>query len=258
MMSRAVILFWVCLFSCNLASGLAYAGEKGSSKEELFSLANLAYQDGRYHEAINGYQTIEVKGISNPDVYYNLGNAYAKSGQEGRAILYYEKALKLLKKGDDIKHNIALMQSILAIPPAPTIPKPFWGKALDILTFKEKANISVGLYLATFLALIIYVMGKRNSFGRKVRALSFFLAVLTLISISATALEIIIFRKDISAIVIKATADLHEFPLESGSSYGSIGEGLKLRVMEEKQDWLKVSLPDGVVGWIKKDAARTI
>ncbi len=257
MINRTVTLLLACFFFA-LSSGLADAGDNGSSKEELFSLANLAYQDGRYQEAVNGYQNIEVKGISNPDVYYNLGNAYAKSGREGMAVLYYEKSLKLAKKGDDIIHNIKLMQNVLALPQDQIIAEPPWEKVLGFITFKESANLSIVFYLATFISLIIHELGNENTLKKKLRVISSVLVVLTFISVSVTAVEIFRLKNHSFGIIVKESADLHEFPLESDAPFGSAGEGTKFRIMENKKEWLKVALPDGAVGWIKKERARTI
>lgn len=262
MISRTVMLFWICFVFSNvvfgLFNGVVDARDNGSSKEELFSLANLAYQDGRYQEAINGYQNIEIKRVSNPDVYYNLGNAYAKSGREGMAILYYEKSLKLVKKGDDIIHNILLMQNVLALPQNHTISKPPWEEALGFITFKESANISIIFYLATFIFLIIYIFSKENALKKKIKMISSVLVVLTFIMAFVTGIEIIKLKDHSYGIVVKESADLHEFPLESGTAFGIAEEGIKFKLMEENNEWLKVSLPDGAVGWIKKNKARTI
>ncbi|MDL2230631.1 tetratricopeptide repeat protein, partial [Alistipes sp. OttesenSCG-928-L06] len=41
-------------------------------------------------------------------MYYNMGNAYYKDNQIGKAILYYNKALRLDPGNDDIKHNLTV------------------------------------------------------------------------------------------------------------------------------------------------------
>ena len=60
----------------------------------LFSDANQLYSDGNYAEAAKAYEEI-ITEQPNSEVYYNLGNAYFKQNELAKAILAYERCLRL-------------------------------------------------------------------------------------------------------------------------------------------------------------------
>ena len=54
----------------------------------LWNSANQAYIDGDFAAAIKSYSAIENRGYYSARLYYNLGKAYSKNGEWGKAILY--------------------------------------------------------------------------------------------------------------------------------------------------------------------------
>ena len=66
-----------------------------ASPEQLWDRANTAYVNGDYHAAAEIYEGILAQGLSSVKLYYNLANAYFKVGRYGKAILYYNRALRL-------------------------------------------------------------------------------------------------------------------------------------------------------------------
>ena len=76
----------------------------------LFSDANQLYSDGNYAEAAKAYEEI-ITEQPNSEVYYNLGNAYFKQDELAKAILAYERCLRLDPRNKDAKYNLAFAQS---------------------------------------------------------------------------------------------------------------------------------------------------
>ena len=74
--------------------------------EQQVSEANRAYYAGRYENAVTIYEKVTQAGFASPILYYNLGNAYFKLGNMPLAILYYEKAHKLVPSSVDVITNI--------------------------------------------------------------------------------------------------------------------------------------------------------
>ena len=60
-----------------------------------FAKANQEYAQGHFKEAISGYEALVRAGQWSANVFYDLGNAYFRTGDFGRAILNYERALAL-------------------------------------------------------------------------------------------------------------------------------------------------------------------
>ena len=60
-----------------------------------FTKANQEYAQDHFKEAIAGYEALVHEGQWNANLFYDLGNAYFRTRDFGRAILNYERALAL-------------------------------------------------------------------------------------------------------------------------------------------------------------------
>jgi tetratricopeptide (TPR) repeat protein len=76
----------------------------------LYNRAGRAYEAEQYEEAVALYEAIAKRRIRAGRVYYNLGNAYFKAGQLGKAILSYERARRLLPRDEDIEANLGFVR----------------------------------------------------------------------------------------------------------------------------------------------------
>lgn len=72
----------------------------------LADSADSLYMCNEYHLAIKTYEDAINKFGASSDMYYNLGNAYYKADNLGKAILNYERALKFDAGHDDAKYNL--------------------------------------------------------------------------------------------------------------------------------------------------------
>lgn len=77
-----------------------------------FIAAMEAYKAEDYGTAIREMQHIADTGVHNGALYYNLGNAYLKDNRIGHAILWYERALKLLPNDPDLRFNAEYARSL--------------------------------------------------------------------------------------------------------------------------------------------------
>ncbi len=60
----------------------------------LFNQANNFLQEGNYYDAIQIYKQLEEQS-NDTNLFYNIGNCYAKINEEGYAVLYYKRALRI-------------------------------------------------------------------------------------------------------------------------------------------------------------------
>ena len=100
--SLKLLIFILLLF---FSGGSCFAADTPSA-EELYFEANRAYKEDRYPEAIDGYLELIGQGYVNGHLYYNLGNAYFRAGQIGRAILNYKRAELLIPRDADLNFNL--------------------------------------------------------------------------------------------------------------------------------------------------------
>ncbi len=77
------------------------------SSEEIFFEANQAYKDGRFRDAVKGYLGLIENDLENGHIFYNLGDAYFRLGDLGKAILFYEKAHLFVPRDRDLNFNLS-------------------------------------------------------------------------------------------------------------------------------------------------------
>ena len=78
--------------------------------QQMKAEADSAYINKEYAKAIEIYESMLQQGESG-EVYYNLGNAYFKQDELGKAILNYERALLLQPGNSDINANLDMARA---------------------------------------------------------------------------------------------------------------------------------------------------
>jgi tetratricopeptide (TPR) repeat protein len=71
------------------------------------------YKAAEFKEAAASFEAIAAAGVVNPDLFYNIGNAYLKAHDLGNAILWYERAKRLAPEDPDLLFNLAHADSLV-------------------------------------------------------------------------------------------------------------------------------------------------
>lgn len=93
-LQRAVFICAITFFLMTGARGSSGSGELAAPVSgNLADLAQTAYQEARFDEAIRLWLQAGPYDRLSPDTLYNIGNACYRSGSPGHAALYYRRAL---------------------------------------------------------------------------------------------------------------------------------------------------------------------
>src|SRR4026209_572795 len=84
------------------------AASSFAQAEGDFTKANHEYAQGHFKEAISGYEAVVRAGQWSANLFYDLGNAYFRVGDFGRAILNYERALALERHHPEATANLQI------------------------------------------------------------------------------------------------------------------------------------------------------
>src|SRR5712691_8646012 len=96
------------LASCSLGMlGLLVSPVFAQSSAQ-FAKANQEYGAGDFKAAIEDYEAVVRSGQDTPNLFYNLGNAYFRTKDFGRAILNYERALALDPHHPEAQANLRI------------------------------------------------------------------------------------------------------------------------------------------------------
>ena len=232
-----------------------------SAASGLYQQANQAYQEGKFPEAIAIYEQILESGFTNGAVLYNLGNAYFKDNQLGRAILFYERAKRLLPRDGDVAANLALANQLTVDKIASEQTSRFiraltWP--VQSMSIAELIRVSFILYIVTT-ALVVATIWMRSHVARKRLLLASFIAGVMLIIGVASLLGTIHGQQLVSwAIILNPVSDARSGPSDEYTKIFTIHEGTKARIRQEREGWYLISLPNGLSGWIPEEIAEII
>ncbi len=229
--------------------------------EKYFADANGKYKDGKYSEAIELYQKVVNEGFEAPELFYNLGNAYYKTGKLGYAILYFEKALELSPDDSDILYNlqIAKAHTIDKIEEVPTLGiTRFWDSIVAAFSLKFWAILTIVLFIL-LLGFIRFYFYPTNAGTQRIAFIfgstTFFILLFVLIIFLARSN---IEESSYYAVLVEDVVTAKVSPSENDKDAFIIHAGLKFKVEEKVDNWIRIKLSDGKVAWIPKSTAEFI
>lgn len=238
-----------------LASQAASLAEQGDS----------AYTADDFQRAADLYtKAAETEGTSSA-LFYNLGNTYYRMGQLGKAVLNYERALKLDPANDDARTNLAFVNSRIIDRPGDR--GSVMSKIVDDTASSAHSNTWSWLAMGCFILLLggvaIYIFSD-NVILRKV---SFFggLALLVL-TIGGIILAIIAADKATStqrAVIIAPSTQLSTSPRQPKDKTEQailLHEGTVVEIIDSVATpadtinpvWLDVRIDNVNRAWISK------
>ncbi|MDR0737991.1 MAG: tetratricopeptide repeat protein [Prevotellaceae bacterium] len=229
--------------------------------DSIWVKANNLYASGDYHEAITYYNMIEASGEVSADLFYNIGNAYFKQNIVSKAILYYERAIKLRPGDADISHNLALANA-MTVDKIEAVPEFF------VFTWIKNLRNGAGTDTWAWLSIIFFTLGLLL-FGLflfahniTLRKFSFFLSILILLGSINCGVFAYYQKKELhdtsAAIITPAVITVKSSPDTSGKDLFILHEGTKVTILETLGEWQCIKLADGKQGWILKFAAEII
>lgn len=220
-----------------------------------FTKANALYQSKGYDSAALTYQLlIDQKNIA-PEVYYNLGNCYYKTGNIARAILNYERALKFKPGDEDINFNIRVAQ-LKTVDKIETVPEMFYLRWLSrfsgFLSTDQWAYLMLAFAWCICLSLTVYLLSMYSWIKRMAFMLSIIFLFLTLCSWYITQLSYVSSQVEKNAIVMSVSVYVKSSPGETNTDLFLLHEGIKVQLLDSYEDWLKIRIANGSVGWLKR------
>lgn len=240
---------------------VAVFGQSPVSPTEAMLAANRSYEAGNYAQAAAGYEAILSAGIYNSDVYYNLGNAYFKQGDLGRAILNYRRAYRLAPRDADIRANLNFARS-QTVDRLEVEPEGAMANLVQIaeewLTLNEAAALALALWLVMcLLALLSILLPRRRRFWLAGIAIAAVFLAAGLVSI---ANRFYTDRQSPPAVVVAPQVDVTSGP-GGPDQYlveFNLHAGAEVRLLESRPGWRRIFLSHELQGWAPADAVEPV
>ena len=229
-----------------LAITVSARAETGSTADSDFDAANTLYAQGKFTEAAAVYEKAIHSGSISSAIYFNLGNAFYKSGQIGHAVAAYRQAAQISPRDPDIRANLNFVRGQIQ---GPVLPTTHWQRWLDRLTLNEWTFIaSAALWI---LLLLLAAIQFRPALKSALRSLTLVSGVATVAAIFCL-ISVISDRSTPLAIVSVPEAMVRNGPFDEFQSVFTVNNGAELAVIDQKNDWLQVRADERKVGWIKR------
>lgn len=222
--------------------------------------ANVAYDDAEYESAAEQYLELLKDEPTSAELWYNLGNAYYKSGQIGYAVAAYRKAYKLSPTDEDIRFNLNFVFNKTAdkIEPAP---KNFIVRQTDIVadmfTSGGWAVLCIVFAALALGAFLLYIFMRTYSAKKWGLFTSVFFWGVAFFCLALSAHRYY-YTLESAIVIVKPSADILAEPNGNGTRLLLLNEGATLQLKKREGDWIKVELPNGTVGYIQSKNVEII
>ncbi len=224
------------------------AGEESTTQ---IVQANIHYQNKEYQAAAKIYEHLIDEGYKNGHLYYNLGNTYFRLGQMGPAILNYLKAKSLIPRDKDLDANL----------------KTAYQETIDHLEAKQNdwlfwvedfsRNELIQFLIITNLLFWLAMTGRlffNTGFFDFARKTLLGLLILATVTVGA---RYYLDTHSLTGVVLEKTVDVKSNPVSDTITLFQLHEGAVADILEKKDNWYKIELPDDKRGWVRKEAIGT-
>ena len=218
-----------------------------------FAKANQEYAGGDLSAAISDYEELIRSGEDAPNLFYNLGNAYFRKKDFGRAILNYERALALEPHHPEAQANLRVARDeARALELVPT-------RLERVLSFATPNQYAVTAIVAFWIcvfsiaALIFRPRRRRSLIAVSILSLSMFVVAIS------GAWQLSRGRNgDGWAIVTADNVDARLATADNASRVLTLPAGSEVQILSQRGDWIYAVLPNNLRGWMPSKSAEQV
>jgi tetratricopeptide (TPR) repeat protein len=239
-------LYSVLVCALMLSSAFAQADAE-------FAKANQAYAQGHFKEAIDGYENLVRSGQWSANLFYDLGNAYFRTNDFGRAILNYERSLALEPHHPEAIANIQIARDEAH---ALELQKSWPDRYLQFGSINQYSITAVIAFWIGVFCLVALIFARRRSAAATALllvAFSIFAGAIFAIwqldrGVKGRALAIVT-AENVQARI--ATAD-------TANNVLALPPGSQIKILSTRGDWIYAALPNNLRGWIPANSAEQV
>ena len=217
------------------------------------------YDAQDFDGAIAEWEKLGRFRVESAEVEFNLGNAYFQKRDYGRAVLHWERALRLQPSDDDARDNLKLARERLVdqVPPDDGI----------LATVVTRAQRILGRERTSWIALISWLLLGAAGFaaalsGDTLRRVAIALILVSFVVLLMTAplawLQVQASEDRSRYVVLTPAVEVRSGPGEQYVTVLTVHEGLVVKSRESVSGWERVRLPNQAEGWVPASSIERI
>jgi tetratricopeptide (TPR) repeat protein len=258
---------WGAAPSAVLLLGLIQAGAAHADRaDEAWRRGNDAYLHGDYAGAVAAYEELDRQGLVSADLCFNLGDAYYRQGNLGRAIWSFERAAALDPDDDDARYNLTQARKTAERRTRDKIEgadrDPLWMRVVAGFAPATETWLFVSVYLAFFVALGAVGMIRRRPAAADHHARALLGATASILGVAVALSGLLLAGRAYldripSGVILPDAVAVKEGADPNYRTSFELHAGLRVRLLDRDQDWLRIRLPNGLEGWVRdRDVGR--
>jgi tetratricopeptide (TPR) repeat protein len=218
-----------------------------------FAKANQEFAQSHFKEAIAGYEALVGAGQWNANLFYDLGNAYFRTRDFGRAILNYERALALDNHHPEATANLQIARDeSRALELQPT-------KLERYLQFASINQFTIAAAVAFWLgifAIVVLMFARRRSAA----LISVSILCLVVCAVAVWAIHTLDTGSEGRGFAIVTGNDVQArlATADTANSVLALPPGSEIKILSTRGDWMYAALPNDLRGWIQTKNAEPV
>ncbi|WP_411828131.1 tetratricopeptide repeat protein [Luteolibacter sp. AS25] len=211
-----------------------------------------------YGKAILKYQLMLDQGVRSPALHINLANAYFQSGQNGYAVLHYQRAISLDPTNADATHNLKYLRGLVVDELPPSRLQAF----REFVTFWHDWPFTLRLSVFVIANVVFWMLAARL-FSKRSKiaytgiaitsavALVFGISLLSTVNRWDNSIDGVVVEREIIARQGNGMiyANAFDSPLHTGTEFG---------VMEKRDNWFHVQLLNNETCWLPENSVELV
>ncbi|MDQ2867050.1 MAG: tetratricopeptide repeat protein [Verrucomicrobiota bacterium] len=235
-MKKIALLIFLCALTASARAGSG------------FEQANAAYAAGNFDAAVKDDESDVAAGNWNANLFYNLGNAYFRAGDSGRAILNYERALQLDPQLPEADANLRYVRDEsraleMTLPP--------WR---NLYGLRDVRLLTWSACVLGWLAIFLLIWRRRGGMIA--------LAVICLLGAGTIAAGFFLAETGAhgkgAAIIVAKETQARVATADTAGAVLFLPPGSEVQLLKQRGEWTYAALPNDLRGWIPANAAEKI
>jgi len=237
-MRKHLLLVFISIASL---TGFVWAAEE--TPQQKLAVGNQFYEKGDWEQALQSYLAVTSQGFEGSALDYNIGNVYYRKGERGKAVLWYERALRLSPRDNDIEFNLTLARSHIKDEGEN------WAHRLVFFFSEKELGWSLTVLGWIFFFLVAgRILGWLSSDAAP--AGIWVSGLLLSVSVAWFGTRVVLAKRPV-AVLISPPGEVRNGP---GADYAvgfTIPEGSSVIVLDRRPEWSQVGVPQqGLKGWM--------